>query len=172
MDGDYAISFHDLIEVYVAGQLRDHGVALQTVRKVHQRLETDFHTPHPFCRQELLTDGRKVFLHGLDSEGQEQSHDALTGQGVFADILAPFLKKIDYDKAERLARKWHIASGVVLDPAICFGAPVVEEVNLPTSSLATAYRANGEDAAAVARWYGVEPRHVLAAVEFQRGLAA
>jgi hypothetical protein len=49
---------------------------------------------------------------------------------------------------------------------------VVEEVNIPATSLATSYKANGKDAAAVARWYGVEPRHVLAAAAFQDSLAA
>src|SRR5690349_2020617 len=32
VDGNYAISFLDLIDVFVAGQLREHGVSLQTLR--------------------------------------------------------------------------------------------------------------------------------------------
>src|SRR5262245_6432116 len=51
-----AISFWDLIDVFVAGQLREHGVSLPTVRKVYARLTDDLGTPHPFCRKELLTD--------------------------------------------------------------------------------------------------------------------
>src|SRR5262245_43621196 len=58
----HAISFLDLIDVYVAGHLREHGVSFPTVRKVHTRLSEDFGTPHPFARKELLTDGQAVFV--------------------------------------------------------------------------------------------------------------
>src|ERR1700737_1114204 len=50
VEGDFAISFYDLIDVYVAGQLRDHGVSLQTVRKVYSWMKDDLDTDHPFCR--------------------------------------------------------------------------------------------------------------------------
>ena len=70
VDKDYAISFHDLIDVYVAGQLREHGVSLQTVRKAYGWMQTDLATPHPFCRQELLSDGKEIFMRGLDADGQ------------------------------------------------------------------------------------------------------
>ncbi len=39
--GDRAISFHDLIELFLAGQLRDHGVSLQTIRQVYRKLQVD-----------------------------------------------------------------------------------------------------------------------------------
>src|SRR4051812_30742701 len=51
--GDRAISFHDLIELFVAGQLRDRGVSLQSLRNVHTRLQSDLGTRHPFCRREI-----------------------------------------------------------------------------------------------------------------------
>src|SRR5439155_13982893 len=80
VEGEYAISFLDLIDVYVAGQLRDHGVSLQNLRKVYACLSTDFETRHPFCRQELLSDGKMVFLRGLDDAGQEDLTEVLTKQ--------------------------------------------------------------------------------------------
>ena len=36
VNGDRAISFHDLIELFVAGQLRERGVSLQSLRNFHQ----------------------------------------------------------------------------------------------------------------------------------------
>ena len=42
--GDFAISFYDLIDLYVAGQLREHGVSLQTVRKVYTKLQKALET--------------------------------------------------------------------------------------------------------------------------------
>src|SRR5437868_1402762 len=56
IDGDFAISFLDLVDVFVAGQLREHGVSMQTVRKVYKRMADDLKEIHPFCRKELMTD--------------------------------------------------------------------------------------------------------------------
>ena len=39
---EVAISFLDLIDVFVFGNLRKHGVPLQTLRKVYSRLQRDF----------------------------------------------------------------------------------------------------------------------------------
>jgi uncharacterized protein (DUF433 family) len=172
VNGDYALSFHDLIDLFVAGQLREHGVSLQLLRKVYKRMQNDLKTNHPFCRKELLSDGKVVFMRQLDSEGQEELTEVLTRQRVFPQILSPFLHKIDYDKATLLAKRWKISRLVVLDPAICFGKPVVEPAGIPTAILAAAYFANGKDAEAVGDWYNVAPDYVLAAVEFERNMAA
>jgi uncharacterized protein (DUF433 family) len=172
VDGDYAVSFHDLIDVFVAGQLRDHGVSLQTLRRVYKQMGGDLNTPHPFCRKELLSDGKMVFMRGLDDEGQEELTEVLTRQRVFPQILLPFLKRIDYDSVTVLARRWRIADQVVVDPAICFGRPVVEAAGVATTILAAAYQANDRDADLVADWYNVHPGHVLAAVQFETSMAA
>jgi uncharacterized protein (DUF433 family) len=170
--GDRAISFHDLIELYVAGQLRDRGVSLQALRKVHKRLQTDWKTRHPFCRQEILTGQGQVFTLGLDELGQSEMIEVLSGQRVFPEILLPFLKRIDYDQTTAMAQRWCIANLVVIDPAICLGKPTVEGVGIATAILAASYEANDQDAEWVADWFRVHAKHVIAAVEFERTMAA
>jgi uncharacterized protein (DUF433 family) len=172
VSGDRAISFHDLIELFVAGQLRDREISLQSLRKVHKRLQVDLKTRHPFCRREILTKGGQVFTLGLDDEGREEMIEVLTSQRVFSDILRPFLERIDYDEATAMAQRWCIADRVVVDPAICLGKPIVGEVGIATAVLAAAYDANDQDAELVADWYRINAKHVLAAVEFERGIAA
>jgi uncharacterized protein (DUF433 family) len=172
VDGDYAISFLDLIELFVAGQLREHGVSLQTLRRVHARMATDLGTSRPFSRRELLSDGKKVFMRGLDGEGRQELVEVLTRQRVFPEVLLPFLKRVAYDEVTRLARRWQIARLVVLDPTICFGKPIVEAGSVPTAALAAAYDANKGDADLVAGWFNVPADHVLAAVDFERNMAA
>jgi uncharacterized protein (DUF433 family) len=174
VEGDHAVSFYDLIDVYVAGHLRDHGVSLQTIRKVYAKLAEDFGTPHPFCHHEILDDGKKIFVRGLDKSGQEEIMEALTKQKVFPRILKAFLNSIDYDAV--LAKRWRIGEAfgtpVVIDPQICFGTPIVEAVSKPTYILAAAYRANSDDAESVAKWYGITPEDVMAAVNFEAQFAA
>jgi uncharacterized protein (DUF433 family) len=171
-NGDFAISFLDLIDAYVAGQLREHGVSMQNVRQVYNRLAADFHVPHAFCHKELLTAGKTVLMHGLDEKGVEQLIEILTRQRVFPEIIRPFLQKIDYDRVQLIARRWRIADQVVVDPQMSFGTPIVEEAGIPTFVLAEAYRANCEDADLVADWFNVGPAQVLAAVQFESSLAA
>jgi uncharacterized protein (DUF433 family) len=170
--GDRAISFHDLIELFVAGRLRDHGVSLQTLRRVHQRLQEDLRTRHPFCRREVLTRGGEVFTLGLDEQGEEEMIEVLTRQRVFPDILLPFFRTIDYDEATEMAKRWHVADLVVIDPTICLGKPIIEGIGIATAILAASYEANDQNADLVADWFRVYPKHVIAAVDFERSLAA
>lgn len=172
VDGDRAISFHDLIELFVAGQLRERGVALQSLRKVHERLQVDLDTRHPFCRREILTRHGQVFTLGLDEQGRSEMVEVLSRQRVFPDILLPFLNRIDYNEATAMAERWCIANLVVIDPAICLGKPIVEGVGIATGILAATYAANDRDADLVADWFRVHPKHVIAAVDFERSLAA
>jgi len=172
VDGDRAISFLDLIELFIAGKLREQGVSLQLLRKVRRQLQTDLITPHPFCRREVLSDGKRVFTLGLDADGQREMIEVLSRQRVFVEILLPFLKRINYDAVTKLASKWSIADKIVIDPLICLGKPVVEEVCIRTTILASAYEANDQDSELVAEWYGLLPAHVLSAVDFERSLVA
>jgi len=169
---DTAISFLDLIEVFVLGNLREHGVPLQTLRKVYSRLQRDFKQKHPLAHNRLATDGREVFLRVADDEGKDQLIEVLTRQMVFPEIIAPFLKQLDYDPNTHLARLWRIANGVLLNPRIAFGKPIVDGVFVKTEVLAAAYHANKKDADAVARWYNVSPSDVITAVRFEADLAA
>jgi uncharacterized protein (DUF433 family) len=139
---------------------------------VHKRLQADLGTRHPFCRREVLTGHGRVFTLGLDEQGRQEMLEVVTGQRVFPDVLRPFLKKIDYDQVTEMARRWNIAEMVLIDPAICLGKPIVEGIGITTAVLAASYEANGQNAELVADWYKVHSKHVLAAVEFERSLAA
>lgn len=99
--------------------------------------------------------------------GRTELQEILTRQKTFPRVLLPFLRKIDYDQLNLLAQRWHLTEEVVLDPAICFGKPIVQAVGKPTAVLAAAWKANKEDAELVADWYGVKVDHVLAAVRFE-----
>ena len=166
------LSFFDLIEVFIAGQLRTANVSMQTVRKVHAALKKELQVNHPFCHRELLLSGKTVLTRGLDEHGAEEIRDALTRQKFFPAVIKPFLKSLDYDQATKLAEKWRIANSVVIDPEICFGQPIAEHAGIPTRILAKAYEANGQDAGFVAHWFDVSTEDVNAAVAFESSLAA
>ena len=167
----YAISFLDLIELNVAGKLREAGVPLQHLRKVYKQLREDF-GDHPFSTREIYVRDKKVFTRGLSDDEATSLSEAITRQSYFDKIILPFLKKIDYDEATKFAARWRIAKMVVLDPKIRFGRPTVLGTGIATRVLHDSYYANDEDAERVADWFGVESKHVMAAVEFENSLAA
>jgi uncharacterized protein (DUF433 family) len=168
----HSISFLDLVEVFIAGQLRGHGVSLQYIRRAHAKLQKDWETRHPFSKQDIRTDGKEIFVCALDGPARQIVYEVVTKNQVFESIILPTLEKIDYDEASNLAMKWHLAPLVVLDPRVCFGKPIVEPVGITTHVLAASYFAHGQNAKAVADWYEIEAEHVMAAVEFETRYAA
>lgn len=165
-------TFIDLVEVLVAGQLREHGVSMQRLRKVHVALIAMLSTEHPFAHSRLYTSGRSVILSVLGEDRGEQLLDVLTRQHLLEDVVRPHLRGLEFDPTTELAQRWRIADGVLIDPAIAFGRPILVETGYPTGVLAEAYAANNEDAELVAHWYRVGANEVLRAVEFERSLAA
>ena len=127
---------------------------------------------HPFCKRQIYVGGKRIFTQGLSEEEGNNVIEAITNQGHFESIILPFLSKIDYDQMTELAVRWHIADEVVIDPAIRFGKPIVEETGIATHVLRQSFYANNEDADFVAKWFGVERRHIEAAVAFENSLAA
>ncbi|HEV3165484.1 MAG TPA: DUF433 domain-containing protein [Isosphaeraceae bacterium] len=169
-----SISFLDLVEVFIAGQLRGHGVSLQYIRRAHARLQEDWKTRHPFSRRDIRTHGQELFVCALDLNDAERAivYEVITKNQVFENIILPTLQKIDYDQATDLASKWHLTPMVSLNPRVCFGKPVVDAIGITTHVLAASYFANGQNAKAVASWYEIEEQHVMAAVEYEARNAA
>lgn len=167
------VSFLDLIEALVVLQLRDEGISLQYLRKVHEALASEFKIDHPFGRKKIFTDGHHIFIETADADGDVQMIELVTRllrQHTMPRVLRPYLKRLEYDPVTLLASQWNIHAGVVIDPRRSYGKPIVNAVGMPTAILSTAYEANAKNAEVVAEWYDIRPRHVMTAVQFERHL--
>jgi uncharacterized protein (DUF433 family) len=171
LEGEYAISFLDLIELFIVGRLQEAGISLPLIRRSYHALKVPLGR-HPFCHRHLREIGVEFFTHGLNEKDAEVVRSALTRQRHFGKVIQPFLRQLDYDETTGMAARWHIADLVTVDPAFRFGRPIVDETGITTSVLQRAFYANGEDAAFVASWFGVQEEHVEAAVRFEDNLAA
>jgi uncharacterized protein (DUF433 family) len=174
-DGQLAISFRDMIDAFVAVQFRDRRwgasrPSLERLRRIYRNAQELLGTKHAFCHQEFHTDGRTLFMKLADAEGHSKLVDLFDRQLMLDKVILPFLKKLDYDPEVQLAYRWNIADGVVLDPQINFGKPVVRASGISTRVLAGAYEANNRNADIVANWWDVSAEDVLAAVQFERTL--
>lgn len=164
----YLLSFLDLIDVLVAGQFRKHGVSMPVVRDAYAILAQELRTSHPFCHGRLCSDGRDIFLFAAREIDDPTLSSVMTGQHVFPRILDDYLRFVDYDETTELAERWRISRGVVIDPDIGFGKPVVESTGTTTYILANAFAANDEEAGLVADLFAVSPNDVMNAVAFER----
>jgi uncharacterized protein (DUF433 family) len=168
------LSFLDLIEVLVIGELRRVGVSLQTIRKAHEAMVSELKTVHPFSHKDIFTDGKKVFVRITDRVKPADLCEVLSKQGHFWEVMIQHLKQIDYSEDLRLAERWRIAQGIVIDPAVSFGKPVISRRRTTTRAIAMAYYANEEDYDLVADLFDIRGEDVRHAVDFERkfGIAA
>ncbi len=165
---DFAVSFLDLIDVLVAGQFRDHyNVSMRVVRAAYSVLKEELDVEHPFCHSDLYTDGKRIFQLAATKLGDEKLSDVISRQQFFVHIKEK-LDHIEYNELTRLADKWRIANGVLLDPKVSMGKPTVIETGLTTYVVANQYRANAENAALVADLYGISETDVANAVDFEK----
>lgn len=167
VNSNRAVSFLDLIDLLVVGRFRAAGVKLQTIRKVYARLRGDLESTHPFSMRELLTDGQTIFMRTLDHVGDAHLSEVISSQHAMPEVLDPYLQKIEYSTDTRLAARWHIADGIIIDPDKSFGKPVVASEGTSTYVLAQAYWANNKDEDLVADLFDTSPQAVRQAVAFE-----
>ena len=95
--------------------------------------------------------------------------DVISKQLLFPEFRAR-LTRINYNVATRLADRWRIADGIIVNPVVGFGKPVIENTGISSLIVAKQYKANGENAALVARLYKITETGVLNAFQFERSL--
>jgi len=97
----------------------------------------------------------------------------VNSQHVFAEIIRPFLKELEFDAGHNLV-SWRPSTTrrlVVLDPTRNFGRPIVTRHGVPTEILDRAAKACNS-VEEVARWYEVPKAEIEDAMEFEQQLAA
>jgi len=162
----FIASFLDMIDVLVAGQFRAQGVKMSSVRAAYALLREHLDTQHPFCHNSLYTDGKRIFLYAAGELADATLHEVVSRQQFFTHVRDS-LTRVVYSDQTSLACKWNISDGVMIDPGICSGKPVVRETGVSTYVLANQYRANNRDAAFVADLFRTTETDVLNAVDFE-----
>jgi len=167
VNGDLAVSFFDLIDVLVAGEFRDrYNVPMRVVRRAHSLLQTQLQTRHPFCHNDLYTDGKRIFLCVANELDEEVLSDVVSRQQFFLHIREK-LAHIDYSEMTKLACRWRIISGIVIDPSISMGKPTIEHTGITTYVVANQYFANAKNKTLVADLYGIGEKDVTNAIAFE-----
>ena len=169
------ISFHDLLELKLVYEFRQHGLSLPVIREAARIAREEFHTSYPFARQHFHTDGKRVFLEAAE---QVNVHlvDVISKQYVMDKVYRPsFLASIDYSSLGD-AERWypmnddhHPDKSIVLDPQRAFGKPILTESGVSTRILYDAYRL-AEPVEVIAANYAISPEAVKQAVLYESRL--
>jgi uncharacterized protein (DUF433 family) len=91
---------------------------------------------------------------------------------VIEEVIQPFFQDIEFYHDSDLAKRWFpmgAGGGIMLDPAIAMGEPVLSDFGVQTSLLASLV-ASGDSVEKVADWYEVPPSDVRRAVHFENRL--
>ena len=164
--GATCVSFLDMLDSRVASFFRKSGVNMPVVRKAYENLKGKLETEHPFCHKDVYTDGKSIIYETAEDLRDRKLLDAVDSQQLFRKIKG-YLKQIEFHQVSRVAERWLIASGVVIDPRIAMGQPVVTGTGVTTWTLNCAYNANDLDAEFVGGMYNVSASQVKDAVAFE-----
>lgn len=174
IDGNYALSFLDLIEIRFISAFRSYGISLQVIRKSLHKAKQVLAEDHPFSSKKFLTDGENILYRVQEETGDSTLMNLLTDQYILEKILEQYLKEGLEFRPDQSAKRWWPAGfdgHVVLDPERSFGHPILDEVAVPTSVLFQSFKVEGSTHR-VADWFEVPENLVVAAVNFEESLIA
>jgi uncharacterized protein (DUF433 family) len=166
---DFAISFLNLIEAYAASVFKKNKVKPSDIRRSHEILAKELGTLHPFAHAELSTLLRRI-IHEKDFASRDKRFVDVISKQLFFPQFKAALESVDYSPKTKLANIWRIGEGVVINPRVGFGRPVVEKTGVSTSVIAHQYLANARDARLVARLFNITESGVASAFQFERSL--
>lgn len=169
-DGDFAIGFVNLIEAYVASFFKKNRVKPLDIRLTNEKLKRTLNDKHPFAHADLSTGlGRVIYEASRGTKEGARLTEVISNQLVFPEFKDG-LHRIKYNPTTKRAAGWEIRPGIIVNPNMGFGKPVIENAGVSTLIVAHQYIANNRDAATVARLFNVSPASVISAFEFEREL--
>jgi len=181
LEGQRALTFVELVELLYVRAFHQLGVSWSAIREAARVAAHLFASPHPFALRQVYLDPDSVLYGAVtESDGSEglillRGH----GQQAFPQLVKPYLDQIEFGVDDVASRWWPRGkeAGVLVDPRIAFGAPVIEGTRIPTSTLEEAFMAErpvyGDRAVERVAWmYDIKPKQVHAALCFGQWLRA
>jgi uncharacterized protein (DUF433 family) len=180
LEGERALTFVELVELLYVRAFQRADVTWPAIREAARVAARLYGTEHPFALRQVFVDPEGVYGTLAEADGSE-SLVQLKGHGQHAmpALVKPYLEQIDFDADDVACRWWPMGrgGGVVVDPLMAFGSPIVEEAGIRTRTLADAVDAErpafGDGAVKRVAWtYEIEPAHVETALRFREWLRA
>jgi uncharacterized protein (DUF433 family) len=160
------ISFLDFVQALAIRSIRNEKkVPLQKIREAVQLAEEKYNVKYPLARQHTTYLSGKEILIKLDGVDDLVT---LSGKGKgqlnMKRIIEYYLEDISFD-AVGVAVQYRPIPGILMDPKIRFGEPVVEGISITAQSLWEAVESEG-NFKEVSKIFGVEESKVKLAYRF------
>lgn len=168
-DGMVTMGFNDLLEIRFVNALRKYKISLTKIRRAITELGKMHGGGYPFSSRTVFLYGKELITQ-LQDEGGRPLFIELSGsrQTIFYSTTLPDLERGLIFEGD-LARKWYPDinghPGIVINPRVMFGTPVIEGTRLSTEFIFDAYKAEGSYKK-VAYWYEIEAAAIRQAVSF------
>ena len=171
------LSFINLVEAHVLDAIRyKHHVPLKKVRYAMSYLRDKYQSAHPLAEYAFEETGIDLIIR----EGQQILNVSRSGQLAFKEIVAAYLRRIEYDLDKGIAaylypylkrhpQELEEPKLVLIDPRISFGKPVLVGIGVPTAVIADRNSA-GESVGELAKDYGCEASEIKQAIDYERPL--
>ena len=169
--GRPSLCFRNVIELHVLSAIRRrHKVEMSAVRKAIAYLRRSLGVLHPLCDQQMVTDGRDLFIERYG----RLLNISRGGQLEMKEIVDEYLSRIERDSVGVPIRLFpftrsHIEGAprmVSMNPRIQFGRPCIAGTGIPTSVIAERYKA-GDSIRELARDYGQKGQEIEEALRFE-----
>lgn len=161
-----AVSFLTMIELKTVFRLQELGMKPRDILKARENIARDFHIAHPFANENLLSDGRKLWMYVQDAlvstDGSKQTN--------IVDFVELFAKEKLVFGANGLAERYFPSgnqSKIVVDPHHQFGQPVIDGTNVMAASIFSMYQ-SGEQVEQISRLYDLQIEWVNEAIRFYK----
>lgn len=175
--GAPVIPFVGLAEGMVLAAIRRAGVPLQRIRPALAVLSEELGVAHALASRRLYTDGAEVLYDYADTTTDaDVRHDLAglvvvrSGQRVFSDVVASYLRRITYAEdgwPARVELPAYQVAKVVADPAVNFGQPYFARGGVRVEDVLDRWYA-GEPWADLAADFGIPPDEIEDAIRVSK----
>lgn len=158
------VNFYEFIEALTIRAIRtQYKISLKKIRNSLDEIKKEYEIDYPFAKNHVcFTDGKEIYIEFKNNFIQVSRPNQ--HQFTMRPIIEEHLKDIVFDK-NNLAKQYRPTEGIVFDPHIRFGEPVLEGSRLKVQTIYDAVIAEGSKEA-VAEIYGIDLREVEIAFKY------
>ncbi|MCF2905702.1 hypothetical protein L0666_11950 [Octadecabacter sp. CECT 8868] len=170
IDDTAELSFADLVELRVVRALRRAGITMQAIRYAIAFAQETFDIEKPLSSKKFQTDGSQILMQAIENDGELVSlSKRYPGQKVFAKVVLPSLKNLEYDRGH--VARWRPArtDTIVIDPKRQFGTPILDEYGVSTETLYSEFQ-SFENFSYLSEIYEVPKALIKDAINYERQL--
>jgi uncharacterized protein (DUF433 family) len=160
-------SFSDLVSLFVVRELLERGVSPNKISEAEQWMRTEQGVDRPFVSADIKTDGVEVFYRDEAVPAQIEAASR-RGQQTMRELIKDGLSSVEYQHGT--AAYWAPMPGVIVDPRVQFGAPVVEGTGVPTQAVYGVTKRLGIERAI--RRFGLSADRIRSAIAFEDEVAS